>query len=149
MANYPGAALLDQKGLGLSLSLAGPSPPGWLFPSLAPLCLFGTDAHCHKIMHTTAQGGVGVGVPVAEKGAVWGGGERAPSQRRGSSQGSPGGGPSRAEWQAGWFLSEDAPEGGGDHDAQNHTADDDHDLLLHGETQRSLRERARGCREGG
>ena len=100
-------------------------------------------------MHTTAQGGVGVGVPVAEKGAVWGGGERAPSQRRGSSQGSPGGGPSRAEWQAGWFLSEDAPEGGGDHDAQNHTADDDHDLLLHGETQRSLREHGRGCREGG
>ena len=69
---------------------------------------------------------------MAEKGAVWGGRERAPSQRRGSSQGSPGGGPSRAERQVGWFLSKDAPEGGGDHDAQDHTADDDHDLLLHG-----------------
>ena len=64
-----------------------------------------------------------MGVPVAEKGAVWGGRERDPSQRRGSSQGSPGGGPSRAERQVGWFLSKDAPEGGGDHDAQDHTAE--------------------------
>lgn len=69
---------------------------------------------------------------------------RAPSQRWDSSQGSPGGGPSRAEWQAGWVLSEDAPKGGGDHNAQDHTADDDHDLLLHREAQRGLREHGSG-----
>lgn len=33
----------------------------------------------------------------------------------------------------GWFLSKDAPDGGGDDNAQNHTANDDHDLLLQGQ----------------
>lgn len=40
----------------------------------------------------------------------------------------------------GWFLSKDAPDGGGDDDAQNHTANDDHDLLLQGHKRQASEE---------
>lgn len=35
-----------------------------------------------------------------------------------------------SEWRVGWFLPEDSPKGGGNDNAQDHTADDDHDFLL-------------------
>ena len=66
----------------------------------------------------------------------WGG--EGSSQKVAAARGPPGGGPSRAEWRVGWFLPEDASEGGGNDDAQDHTADDDHDLLLHREARRGL-----------
>lgn len=70
--------------------------------------------------------------PTAEKGAVRVGRKGLRARRRRQPAGLlRADRPSRAERRVGWFLPEDASEGGGDDDAQDHAADDDHDLLLH------------------
>lgn len=116
-------AALPGKGQGLSLFLADLPHPA------------GSSVQTHtvtEIMHTTAQGRVGVEGPTAEKGAVPRGKGGAPSRKAAAARGPPEGRPSRVEWRLGWLLSEDASKRGGDDNAQDHTADDDHDLLLQG-----------------
>lgn len=139
-----GSPLLEKRrGLGSESVPCWPAPtPAGSFPAWAPLCLFGTDAHCHQRSCTRRlRGGVGSGEPCGREGAVWGGGERALSQRRGSSQGSPGGGPSQESGRRGGFYPKryrrwraiTMPR-----ITQQMTM---HDLLLHREARRSLRER--------
>lgn len=67
--------------------------------------------------------------------------KRVPSQKAGMGRATQLGAAARGlgethpEWRGGWSwcLSKDAPDGRGDDDAQNHTANDDHDLLLQGD----------------
>lgn len=139
------------------------SCPHWPVPSpsgcsqscspLPPVQTHTVTRSCTR--HGLGQGG-GDGSLKAEREQCQMGGEKdsQPEGRSGegnparcSSQGPPQGDPSRMERWVGWFLSKDAPNGGGDDDAQNHTANDDHDLLLQGH-KRQASEEQRGYSEG-
>lgn len=88
---------------------------------------------------------------------MWDGRKRAPSQKAGVGRATQLGAAARGllkethpEWRGGWgwCLSKDAPDGGGDDNAQNHTANDDHDLLLQGHKAQASEERRAGAQAG-
>ena len=73
-------------GQGLSLSLADLSPPYWLFPAWLPSTSLVQTHTVTKIMHTTAQGGVGMEGPMTER-SGYGVGRRGSEPKGVSSQG--------------------------------------------------------------